>query len=407
MSDIWNWLVNPTGLTPHGFCLTWAPGLIWIHAISDIVIGLAYFSIPVALTYFLIRRTDLEFRWMAYLFVGFIMACGMTHFMSVYVLWVAAYGAEGLLKLVTAILSVGTAVLLWPLIPRLLALPSPKQMTALNVALSHKIDEQEATNHLLIASEERVRIANAELEARVAERTADLTSANASLEATLEDLRKTRAELVEMVREREETLQQRNLLLREVYHRVKNNLQIVDAIITMQEGELTDPKARSTLQSLRSRIYALGLVHQQLMTSRDLNTFDIAPFLKELAENVVAAGAMGDINLHVEADELPVNLDYAVPLGLLVTELVTNAIKHAFPDGSGEISVKLVRSEADETIDVTVTDNGRGDMTGETSPNGLGKRLIQGLVQQLQGRIDTQWQKGTMTRVTLPTPKLA
>ncbi|MBT2189334.1 sensor histidine kinase [Sphingobium nicotianae] len=406
MNDIWSWLVNPTGLTPHGFCLTWAPGLIWLHAISDIVIGLAYFSIPVALTYFLMRRKDVEFRWIVYLFVGFIMACGMTHFMSVYVLWVAAYGVEGLLKLVTAILSVITAGLLWPLIPRLLALPSPTQMTALNVALSNKIDEQERTNHLLIASEERVRSANAELEARVVQRTADLTSANASLEATLEDLRETREELVGMVKEREDALQQRNLLLREVYHRVKNNLQIVDAIITMQEGELNDERARAALQSLRSRIYALGLVHQQLMTSRDLQTFDIAPFLKELAENVVAAGAMGDIALEVEADELPVNLDYAVPLGLLVTELVTNAIKHAFPDGNGRISVTLVRHAEDDRIDVTVADNGQGDKTDEASRTGLGKRLIQGLVQQLQGRMDIQWQKGTMARVTLPTPKL-
>lgn len=406
MSDIWNWLVNPIGLTPHGFCLTWAPGLIWIHAISDIVIGLAYFSIPIALTFFLIRRRDLEFRWMAYLFVGFIMACGMTHFMSVYVLWVAAYGAEGLLKLITAILSVGTAILLWPLIPRLLALPSPTQMRTLNVALSQKIDEQEATNHLLVASEERVRIANAELEARVARRTIDLTQANKSLEATLEDLRKTRRELVAMVQEREDALQQRNLLLREVYHRVKNNLQIIDAIITMQESELADPKAQAALRSLRSRIYALGLVHQQLMTSRDLQTFDIAPFLKELVENVVASGATGDIDLDIQADELPVNLDYALPLGLLVTELVTNSIKHAFPDGNGKISVTLVRREADEAIDVTVADNGKGDMTGETSATGLGKRLIQGLVQQLQGRMDTQWRHGTMARVTLPTPKL-
>ena len=112
MTDLWNWLVNPTGLTPHGFCLTWAPGLIWTHAIADIVIGLAYFSIPVALSFFVVRRQDLEFRWIVYLFVAFIMACGLTHFLAVYVLWVAAYGIEGIVKAITAVLSVITAALL-------------------------------------------------------------------------------------------------------------------------------------------------------------------------------------------------------------------------------------------------------------------------------------------------------
>lgn len=407
MTELWNWLVNPTGLTPHGFCLTWAPGLIWTHAISDIIIGTAYFSIPVALSYFVVRRKDLEFRWIVYLFVAFIMACGLTHFMAVYVLWVAAYGAEGLIKAITAILSVATAVLLWPLIPKLLSLPSPTEMKSLNLILSRKIDEQERTNQLLLASEEQVRLSNTDLELRVAQRTADLTLANANLKATLRDLDQAKAELEAVVQEKTEALQQRDLLLREVYHRVKNNLQIVDSIITMQESRLADPDAKTSLQSLRSRVYALGLVHQQLMSSHDLKTFDIAPFLKELAENVVASGATGQIDLDVEACELPVNLDYAVPLGLLVTELVTNSIKHAFENGDGKISVTLARSGNDGNIEVTVSDNGRGDKEKDTvSRTGLGKKLIQGLVRQLQGKMDIQWHNGTTAKVTLPMPNL-
>jgi two-component sensor histidine kinase len=408
MTDLWNWLVNPTGLTPHGFCLTWAPGLIWTHAIADIVIGLAYFSIPVALSFFVVRRQDLEFRWIVYLFVAFIMACGLTHFLAVYVLWVAAYGIEGIVKAITAVLSVITAALLWPLIPRLLALPSPTEMKSLNLVLSRKIDEQEQTNKLLLASEEKVRVANTELEERVAQRTAALTEANAHLQKTLDDLDLTRAQLESMVREKSQALQQRDLLLREVYHRVKNNLQIVDSIITMQESRLSDSDAKASLQSLRSRVYALGLVHQQLMTSHDLQTFDIAPFLRELTENVVSAGATGHVEIDVDACELPVNLDYAVPLGLLVTELVTNSIKHAFEDGEGKISVTLARSADAGNIEMTVSDNGRGDREDETvSRTGLGKRLIQGLVRQLQGKMDIQWHNGTTAKVTLPMPKLA
>ena len=77
--QIFDWLIYPVNLTPHGYCLLWAPGLIWLHAASDTIIALAYFSIPLALIWFVHQRKDLEFRWVFLLFVCFIMACGMTH----------------------------------------------------------------------------------------------------------------------------------------------------------------------------------------------------------------------------------------------------------------------------------------------------------------------------------------
>jgi hypothetical protein len=107
--SIWDWLLNPTGLTPHGFCLSWAPGLMSLHAGSDVVIGLSYFSIPLAIAAFVRRRPDLEYGWVAYLFVAFILACGTTHLLAILTLWVPAYGVEGLIKLATAVLSVATA----------------------------------------------------------------------------------------------------------------------------------------------------------------------------------------------------------------------------------------------------------------------------------------------------------
>src|SRR5262245_54436192 len=116
--QIFDWLIYPVNLTPHGYCLLWAPGLIWLHAASDTIIALAYFSIPLALIWFVHQRKDLEFRWVFLLFVCFIMACGLTHVMGVLTLWVAAYGLEAILKVITAGLSVATAMLLWPLIPR-------------------------------------------------------------------------------------------------------------------------------------------------------------------------------------------------------------------------------------------------------------------------------------------------
>ena len=135
MQSIMDWLFDAQGLTPHGFCLLWQPELILIHATADIGIGLAYFSIPLALAWIARRRPDLAYRPLAWLFVAFILLCGATHFTDVLTLWVPAYAFQGTVKAATAIVSIVTAAMLWVMMPRLLALPSPVQLRAANEAL--------------------------------------------------------------------------------------------------------------------------------------------------------------------------------------------------------------------------------------------------------------------------------
>lgn len=135
-------LLRMRGLAPHGYCLLWDPALLWLHVVSDGIIALCYFSIPFALLVFLARRRDVEFGWMIALFVAFIMACGTTHLMSILVLWVPAYGIEGLIKALTAAASLLTAIAIWPLVPRLLALPSQRQLQQANDALRREADER-------------------------------------------------------------------------------------------------------------------------------------------------------------------------------------------------------------------------------------------------------------------------
>lgn len=199
------------------------------------------------------------------------------------------------------------------------------------------------------------------------------------------------------------TLGQRDLLLREVYHRVKNNLQIVDGLVMMQARALADPTAREALKALRSRIYALGLVHHQLMTSNDLETFDLEPFLRELTSNILDGGGQRNVSLELEIEPLRSGLDFAIPLGLLVTELVTNALKHAFEDGPGRIRITLKR-QADGRYDLCVADNGRGppEVGGA---GGLGSLIIAGLVAQLDGEIATRNDNGLVTEILLSTPE--
>ena len=136
--------LSERGMAPHGYCLLWEPALIWAHVGSDLAIGLAYFSIPIVIARFLTRRRDIRFSWVVWMFAIFIMACGATHFMSILVLWVPAYGVEALVKIVTAIASVVTAVALWPLLPRAIAVPSPRQLQEVNDSLRALVFERDA-----------------------------------------------------------------------------------------------------------------------------------------------------------------------------------------------------------------------------------------------------------------------
>jgi signal transduction histidine kinase len=131
-------LLDSSTLSPHGICLLWEPELIWLHVVADAVIALSYFSIPVALSIFVSRRRDVDFGWVFWAFAIFILACGFTHVLSIVTLWVPVYGIEGLIKAVTAMASVVTAVMLWPLLPKLLALPSPAQLRAAEAALARE-----------------------------------------------------------------------------------------------------------------------------------------------------------------------------------------------------------------------------------------------------------------------------
>lgn len=127
---------------PHGYCLVWQPELVLLHIISDGLITLSYYSIPIALAYFVATRKDLAYDWVFKLFGAFIFACGTTHLISIVTLWEPAYWIEGGIKAATAGVSLVTAILLWPLIPKALALPSPTDLNKTNQELERQIVER-------------------------------------------------------------------------------------------------------------------------------------------------------------------------------------------------------------------------------------------------------------------------
>jgi PAS domain S-box-containing protein len=154
----WLGLFNDTGLPPHGFCLLWEPGLVWLHVVSDAIIGVSYYAIPLALAYFVVRRKDLAYRWVIRLFGAFILACGTTHLMEIWVLWHPDYALQGLVKAVTAAISAITAVLLWPLVFRLIAFPTPAQFQQVSEQLASETEQRRRAQASLHRSEQSLRV---------------------------------------------------------------------------------------------------------------------------------------------------------------------------------------------------------------------------------------------------------
>lgn len=123
------------GFAPHGFCLTWRADVFWVHLLSDAIISISYFSIPAAIIFYISRRQNIRFQWILVLFGAFIIACGMTHVMSIWTLWNPDYGVEAVLKFITAMVSLPTAVVLWVLMPQALTQPTQSDMERKNAEL--------------------------------------------------------------------------------------------------------------------------------------------------------------------------------------------------------------------------------------------------------------------------------
>jgi PAS domain-containing protein len=143
----------------HGYCYLWKPDIVWLHAVSDGLIALAYYVIPVALVYFVRKRRDLPFHWMFFMFGIFIFGCGTTHALEVWTLWHGTYRLAGIIKALTAVASMATAVALVPLIPRALLLPSPGELCAANLRMEREMAERLRAEEALRTNEERLRLA--------------------------------------------------------------------------------------------------------------------------------------------------------------------------------------------------------------------------------------------------------
>lgn len=180
-----------------------------------------------------------------------------------------------------------------------------------------------------------------------------------------------------------DNLEEKETLLREVHHRVKNNLQIIISLLNLQERKLTDPISLAAVQETRARINAIALVHRGLYEGEDLRVINMPTFLGRLVEelNIGLGVHKSCIVVSTEIDAIQLPPDTAIPTALFIVEALTNAIKHGVPDG-GNIDITLI-SKGD-SVSVSVVDNGRG--ISETAKGCTGSKLMKGFARQLSGR---------------------
>ena len=167
-----------TNFLPHGTCYLWNPKIVWLHVVSDALIALSYYCIPLILVYLVRRRRDLPFNWIFWMFGIFILACGTTHLMEIWTVWHPTYVLAGFIKAATALVSVATALVLIPIVPKVLAIVSPEQLRAANRELEHQAS-------VGLARERQLMRLTQQLEQRVKERTAELEAINKSLESQI------------------------------------------------------------------------------------------------------------------------------------------------------------------------------------------------------------------------------
>ena len=212
-------------------------------------------------------------------------------------------------------------------------------------------------------------------------------------------LRQNQAQLAESLKERE-------VLLQEVHHRVKNNLQVISSLINLQARQLSDKASRSALEECKTRVEAIALIHEKLYQSKDYARVPFSDYARGLAQNIFHTAGVSHsvIDLQVEIEGMALAVDKAIPCGLILNELISNALKHAFPDDRrGVVRVEL-RKAGEGDVLLAVGDDGVGvppNFEPLRSPT-LGLQLVATLVKQLDGQLEIRSTGGTTFRIVFP-----
>ncbi|MEI2583573.1 PAS domain S-box protein [Scytonema sp. PRP1] len=214
------------------------------------------------------------------------------------------------------------------------------------------------------------------------------------------------SERKQTVEQLQHSLEEKETLLKEIHHRVKNNLQIISSLLRMQSRRAQDQGTMILFQESQNRVQSMALIHEHLYQSPELSQIDFGQYIHSLTNNLLRCYGMSQktIALKIETNGIKLSLDTAIPCGLLINELVSNSLKYAFPnDKSGEIIIRLM-PETDKTITLTVGDSGIGipETLDWQNTNSLGLRIVHNLTKQLKGNILLEGDRGTTFHITFP-----
>ncbi len=202
--------------------------------------------------------------------------------------------------------------------------------------------------------------------------------------------------------ELEAALEARTALLHEVDHRVKNNLQMISSLILMQSRQISDPAVRGSLRTMLERVEALSTVHRRLYQSEDVTAFELSDFVRDHVSALVSTFGLGRIDVSYELEPVSLPATQAAPVALMINELVTNVLKHAFPPNAQDPRLHIVMRQIGERYMLDFADNGVG-MSADGMADTFGRRLISSLARQLGATVE--WSDAEPgTRVTLAMP---
>ena len=204
--------------------------------------------------------------------------------------------------------------------------------------------------------------------------------------------------------EQTELLNEKEVLLKEIHHRVKNNLQIISSLLNLQSDQVKDTSTLRVLRDSQARVRSMALIHEKLYQSKSLAKINFGEYVQSLSRDLFRSyqRTLGDIQLNVQVDEIFLDLDYAIPCGLILNELMTNALKYAFPNGRNGVILVELRAGPDQTLSLKVADDGVGLPSGLDilKNKSLGLQLINSLVKQIDGALLVENSAGTAFQVS-------
>lgn len=206
----------------------------------------------------------------------------------------------------------------------------------------------------------------------------------------------------------EQKNEEKEYLLKEIHHRVKNNLEIISSLLSLQSEQINDPVAKKTILSSQQRVHSMSMIHQKLYQGRTMSQIEMKEYFESLGDYIIQTyGKEDQITLVCDMSPIEVNIDYAIPIGLIVNELLSNSLKYAFPDRKkGQILVSL--QQRGTVLHLEVSDNGVGkNLNADTIGTGFGSQLILLLTKQLEGDMTLLVEGGTAVSFNFKLPKAA